>query len=78
MKITFKEDGSTFMVLFDDIIHIFVRKEYFSSFIAFYSERLYHIEFYSKDNSVMHISYEDEYIWKEVLTLLNDKLYYSS
>ena len=74
MKITFEDDSNAFMILFDNVIHIFVKKEYFSSFIAFYSDKLYHIEFCSKDNALMHISYEEEYTWKEVITLLKDNL----
>lgn len=74
MKITFKEDGFTFMVLFDDVIHIFVKKEYFSSFAAYYSEGVYYIDFCSKDDSTMILCYEDKAIWKEVLKLLKDNL----
>lgn len=74
MEITFEQNSETFMILFDDIIHIFVKKEYFSTFVGYYSRESYYICFYSKDNTEMELSYGDKEIWEEILKLLKENL----
>ena len=73
MKITFEQNSEAFMVLIDDTIHIFLKKESFDGITTIDSNDGYYIYFHS-NGSKMETRYTDKYIWEDILNILKDNL----